>query len=317
MAISAMRNGAHKVGDFQIEVITTDASISSGINKFLDGIDSLAGNLFNLRTKVRLSLSDDIDEARQKFFLSPECSYNGIDMPKGWELRNYGEGYIFYAPRRSAFIDLKNEDTGLQVGVYAPSFDLNVVRLASIDLLQLATSHLLVHSVTLEKDGKGILLLGESKSGKTTLLAQLINSGYKCNLVSEGYSLIADGTIMQVKTAGLLRSGALHYLNIDSLQEVDVEFGNYIGTVSDVGRVDYIISPLFNLDGEYATKQVNLSVKPIYRDWALQALNGTARETLLRKKAEHAANLPKEGTLLRYSTDSRKTALLFNDVLGV
>jgi tRNA A37 threonylcarbamoyladenosine biosynthesis protein TsaE len=317
MGIRAMQNGAHNVGDFQIEVIAADASISSGINKFLDGIDSRAGNLFNLKIMVRLSLSNDIDETRQKFFSSPECSYNGTDMPKGWELRNYGEGHIFYAPRRSAFIDLKNGDTELQVGVHAPSFDLNVVRLASIDLLQLATTHLLVHSVALEKDGRGILLLGESRSGKTTLLAQLINSGYKCNLVSEGYSLIADGTIVQVKTAGLLRSGALHYLNIDAPQEVDVEFGNYIGTVSSVGRVDYVISPSFNLDGEYATRPVSLSVKPVYRDWALQALDCAARETLLRKKAEHVVNLPKEGTLLRYSTDSRKTAVLFNDVLGV
>ncbi|MCL5115382.1 MAG: hypothetical protein M1528_02520 [Candidatus Marsarchaeota archaeon] len=317
MASRERQTGVNRVGNSEIEVLAADTSIPLGIYKFLDGIDFRAGSLFDLRTRARLSLSGDVSEVRQKFHSSKECSYNGIDMPKGWELRNYGEGHIFYAPRRSAFIDLKRKEKELRVDVYAPSFDFNVVRLASIDLLQLATTHLLVHSVALEKDGKGILLLGESKSGKTTLLAQLINSGYKCNLVSEGYSLIADGAIVQVKTAGLLRSGALHYLNIDAAQEVDVEFGNYIGAVSSVGSVDYVISPSFNLDGEYATRPVSLSVKPIYRDWALQAFTCAERDALLRKKAEHAVNLPKEGILLRYSTDSKRTAELFRDVLGV
>ena len=315
--IKSQRSIVSKIGSCEIEHSVADAAISSGLNRFLENLDFNAGNFFNRKVRVCLSLTEDVEGAKQRFLSGYECLYRGTDMPVEWQLKEYSNGFIFYSPRRSAFIDLKRYDEEVYVKVNAPCFDLNVVRLASIDLMQTLTNQLLVHSIALEKDGKGILLLGESKSGKTTLLAQLINAGYKFNLVSEGHSLVAEGEVIQVKTAGLLRHGALHYLNLNSPGDVDVEFGKYIGTVSSVGKIDYVIVPAFNLNDKYAYEQKQISVKPLYRDWALQACDSATRNALLIEKTKRVEFMPKEGILFRYSTDSMKTAVLFDNVMNV
>lgn len=320
MAIKTVPRTDLKVGKCEIIYRNVESSCSNSLRRFAHDLDSRAGRLFDVPLKVDISVSSDVGFKREEFSLSPKCPYKGYSKPKGWEVRRLGNGYIFYVPKVDAFLTMRRKREGLAVTLDTKHYDLGILRHGVIEMMQMSTTNLLVHSVAVEKDGKGILFVAESGSGKTTLQAQLINSGYRFNLITEGYSLISEGHIFQVKTAGLVRNGALWNLGLKSQPNlssgIDVEFKDYVGTVPYAENIDLVVSPHFNLDGKYSLQMnVPMHIEPIYRDWPLQMFSRTDVESLVNAKEAQAATLPEKGAVLTYSTDTRKTAELFDSMV--
>lgn len=307
---------ASSIGDCNIRFTGVSEKNIIEIRKFSEDLDSRVGTFFDIRRDIELFHSRDIERARKMFSEGTECDYKGSDMPLGWKLRSIRGGYVFYSSRRDAFIEIGKSSKTLEVRLYSDEDDFGMLRHGVIDMLQLGTSMLLVHSVAIEKDGKGILFVGNSGTGKTTLHTQLISAGYGFNLVTEGHSLISDGKIFQVKTMGLIRNGALRYLGLESDSDMDVDFRDYVGTKSCVQEINLIIVPSFKLDGEYYTKDIQVSIKPMYRDWLLQVCDDDEREALYAKKMKQVGMLPGHGIMFKYSADAEKTAELFSNLIG-
>jgi hypothetical protein len=207
---------------------------------------------------VNITLDRDTTRIAEVFKNAQKEDIRGFFKLVGWELRQSGNVHIFHNPTRNSYFAISGDAQNLNIRYYMPENEHNYSRLkiASTDALMATdTPSIIATGSVIEQDGQSIFINAPSKSGKTTLMAQLINAKFKFRLVSEDRVLINNqGAFSMLSHEGYVRKEALPYLGLPGDADKSVDFRNYVGVLNNVPKIDVVLVPEFNLNGHYEVK---------------------------------------------------------------
>ena len=269
--------------------------------------------------RVNITLDDNVKQIADVFSKAQKDEFRGFFKLVGWELRRSSEVHIFHNPVRNSYFALSGDSVNLNIHYHTQESEhvFSRLRLASIDaLMGTGTPSVIASGSLIEYQGMTILITAPSKSGKTTFITQLINAGVGFRLVAEDRMLLTgEGAFNLTSHEGYVRKEALTYLGIDGNTDRSIDFRDYIGTLGNVPKIDFVLMPELNLHGHYETSPVMLQPESVISDLMLQHLEQNRVGEIMSLKRETLERLPQVGHRFRFSVDPHRTAGLLNGIL--
>jgi hypothetical protein len=256
---------SYSLGNLKIKYRALDEAQAHYISNFLKNIRGNFKPFFIEIEANRKGLKEEFKEGLQ-------VPHKGEDFPFGWELKEKDGRFLVYVGKYDGcFAFERKGKEGIKIELDENLTYNNVLKIGTIDLLQIPAPYM-TRGILIEVEGKGFLITGKSKSGKTSLFMQLIKF-FDLSLISEERVIVENGHGFRVTTEGFIRT-------IQPNQYFD--FSKIVNT-KDTSKIDFVLECSTSSD---FLKEVQIyeSLKPFHRDWFLNVFTKEEIEKMVEEK---------------------------------